>query len=112
MKGENTRRDRGVRRLPWLARDAFGILAEGLIGRGARGDGAGRGPHEGRGRSFGDLLAQVADPRLLLVLGAGQPERVAGRRPVAVACWAVGGGDPGVGWREALGGCTGGGGSV
>ena len=74
-------------RLPWLACDAFGVLAEGLVGCGAGGHGARRRPQEGGGRCFGDLLAQVADPFLLLVLCQGQQEHVPGRGHIVVHCW-------------------------
>ena len=70
--------------LPWLSCDAFGVPAEGLVCYGAGGDGAGGRPREGGGRGLGDLLAQVADPLLLLVLGQGQQEHVPCRRHVVV----------------------------
>ena len=70
--------------LPWLPCDAFGVPAEGLVCYGAGGDGAGGGPGEGGGRGLGDLLAQVADPLLLLVLGQCQQEHVPRRRHVVV----------------------------
>jgi len=76
--------------LPWLPGDAFGIPAEGLVCYGARGDAARGGPGEGGGRGLRDLLAQVADPLLLLVLGQGEQKHFARRRHVVVH-WTEGG---------------------
>lgn len=72
--------------LPGFARDVFRISAEGLVGYGAGGHGARRGPGEGGGRCLGNLLAQVADPLLLLLLGQCQQEHVACRGDVVVHC--------------------------
>ena len=76
LTGNGTRRAGWRLHKPGLAGDVFGVLAEGLVGAGARGHGAGRGAGEGGRRGFGDLLAQVADPLFLLVLGQGQEQHV------------------------------------